>query len=349
MPQDINTTNITQASFPQKSRIVFMGTPQLAATILDKLINWQGGEIIAVYTQPDRPAGRGYSLKASEVKTLALKHKLSVYQPLNFKNHEDIKNLAAFKPDFLIVAAYGLILPQAVLDIPKYLPINVHTSLLPFYRGAAPIQRAVMNAEVVSGITIMKMEAGLDTGPILLQKALAIGINETAGTLHDQMAELGAELLIEALEKIKQGKIQPLAQDNTKASYAAKLSKEDGLINFNQKALKIHAHIRGVTPYPGAFAFLTRDDEPSIKVNFLAGEMLNDSTAYNNYIALNQQNERPKHGTILGLENDKLAVVCQDKIYLIPQLQPAGKKIMSAVAFYNGYLAKFKHCRFSLT
>ena len=313
-----------------KLRLVFMGTPDLAATILNSVLLWPGGELVAVYTQPDRPAGRGYALKASPVKELALAHNIPVLQPKNFKNQEDIDFLQGLKPDFLLVAAYGLILPQAVLDIPKYWPINVHTSLLPRYRGAAPIQRALMNADVVSGVTIMKMDAGLDTGPIITQRALGIGINEDAGMLHDQMATMGGELLIETLEKFKQGKATLQAQDNEKASYAAKLSKADGQINFNDTALKVHAHIRGVSPWPGAQASLVRDGEAPIQVNLSHG-----------HIAENFSEKDIKAGTILGLREEGLAVACTDRVYIIKSLQPAGKKFIPAAAFFNGYLSKF--------
>lgn len=332
-----------------KLRLVFMGTPDLAATVLKAVLDWPDGEVVAVYTQPDRPAGRGYALKASPVKELALEHGLTVHQPLNFTDPAEVEKLAALKPDFLLVAAYGLILPQAVLDIPKYYPVNVHTSLLPRYRGAAPIQRAIMNGDVVSGVTIMKMEAGLDTGPIFLQKALAIDINETAGVLHDQMAQMGGTLLIEAMEKFKCGQLHQRPQNDAQATYAAKLSKEDGRINFNQPALLVHAHARGVTPWPGAFGVIQKSSRQERTELEQAGEN-QDSMQVKltpGWLAEKLPDEnKPAPGDILGLREKGLAVACKDQVYIIPSLQPAGKKSMSAADFFNGYLAKSPDCRF---
>ena len=175
-------------------KIVFAGTPDFAVPSL--LAAASRGEVAAVYTQPDRPAGRGKHLHASPVKELALQRGLEVRQPLNFKNPEDIDALAALQPDFLLVAAYGLLLPQAVLNIPRLAPVNVHASLLPKYRGAAPIQRAVMNGDAETGISIMRMEAGLDTGPVYAVRSMPIGPCDTAGCIHDAMACLGGELLL---------------------------------------------------------------------------------------------------------------------------------------------------------
>ena len=332
-----------------KLRLVFMGTPELAATVLKAVLDWPGGTVVAAYTQPDRPAGRGYALKASPVKELALANNIEVHQPLNFKDPAEVEKLAELKPDFLLVAAYGLILPQSVLDIPKYYPVNVHTSLLPKYRGAAPIQRAVMNGDVVSGVTIMKMEAGLDTGPVFLQKALAIDINDTAGVLHDQMAQMGGTLLIEALEKFKCGQLHQRPQDNSKATYASKLSKADGRINFNQTALMVHAQARGVTPWPGAFSTLQKGQPEHTQTGGVEGVMHENMQVKltPGWLAENLPDDnKPVPGSILGLREKGLAVACSDRVYIIPGLQPAGKKSMPAEAFFNGYLTKCPACRF---
>ena len=197
-----------------------MGTPDFAAEILKKLLAWDGGEVVAAYTQPDRPCGRGLECRPSPVKVLAEEHGVPVFQPENFKNREDIDQLAALEPDVLAVAAYGLILPQAVLDIPRLMPVNMHASLLPKYRGAAPIQRAIQNGEHATGITIMRMEAGLDSGPILLQRAVGIGMDEHAGEIHDQLADLGGVFLVEALDRLKAGTLPLIPQDNDVATYA---------------------------------------------------------------------------------------------------------------------------------
>ena len=208
-----------------KLKLVFMGTPDFSAVILEQVLAWSGGEVLAVYTQPDRPAGRGKKLQASPVKELALRHGIEVRQPLNFKNPEDVAALDGLKPDFLLVAAYGLILPQSVLDIPRFAPVNVHASLLPKYRGAAPIQRAVMNGDAQTGIAIMRMEAGLDTGPVYAMRAIPIGPEDPAGDVHDALACLGGELLLDSLPGIASGELVAAAQDDASATYAPKLGK----------------------------------------------------------------------------------------------------------------------------
>ncbi|MBU1248529.1 MAG: methionyl-tRNA formyltransferase, partial [Proteobacteria bacterium] len=188
-------------------RVVFMGTPDFAAVVLRHLRGYAGCEVVGVYTQPDRPCGRGRECRPSVVKLFAQESGYPVFQPENFKDQKDRDALAALRPDVLVVAAYGLILPQAVLDIPSFAPLNVHASLLPRYRGAAPIQQAILNGDFVTGITIMRMEAGLDTGPILLQRSLRIGHDEHAGEVHDQLAEMGGALMVETLERHKHGQL----------------------------------------------------------------------------------------------------------------------------------------------
>ena len=189
----------------QKMRVVFMGTPDFAATVLRHVAAWPGCEVVAAYCQPDRPAGRGHKLQPPAVKVLAQELDIPVFQPLNFKDEADRAALAGLRPDALVVAAYGLILPQSVLDIPTIGPFNVHGSLLPQYRGAAPIQRAIMDGNHLTGITIMRMERGLDTGPMLLQRALGIGIDDTAATMHDELADLGGRLMVEVLRQYADG------------------------------------------------------------------------------------------------------------------------------------------------
>ncbi|MDQ7031883.1 MAG: methionyl-tRNA formyltransferase [Desulfonauticus sp.] len=311
-----------------KQKIVFMGTPEFAATILRTLLDWDKGEVVAVYTQPDRPCGRGQQIKCSAVKELALKHNLAVFQPVNFTNPQDIKQLASLTPDFLVVAAYGLILPKQVLDIPKTAPINVHASLLPKYRGAAPIQRAILNGEKVTGITIMLMDEGLDTGPILLQQALAIGIQDTAKTLHDELALMGGELLVQALEKFSQ--ITPLPQPEDRASYAPKLSKEEGLIDFNQPALTVHNKVRALFPWPQAFFYFKKNNGSQIKVTIYPGKVGDQLP----------QGQLFKPGEIVKLDNNHIYFVCQDRFYLVSKLKPENSKLMSATEFYCGFLRK---------
>jgi methionyl-tRNA formyltransferase len=237
----------------RRLRVVFMGTPEFAAASLKHLLEWGGCDVVGVYSQPDRPCGRGQVCTPPAVKLLALESGLPVFQPLNFRAQADVDQLMALAPDLLLVAAYGLILPRTVLDIPKRGAINVHASLLPEYRGAAPIQRAIMDGRPVTGITIMQMEAGLDTGDILLQRSRAIGILDTAQTLHDELAEMGGKLLVDALEKMDQGRLVRIPQDHSRATYAAKLSKEEGRIDWNQPVLAVHNRIRGLFPWPGSW------------------------------------------------------------------------------------------------
>lgn len=308
-------------------RVVFMGTPDFAATVLRHVAGWTGCEVVAAYCQPDRPAGRGQKLQPPAVKTLALELGIPVRQPVNFKDEADRAELAAFRPDALVVAAYGLILPQAVLDIPSLGPFNVHGSLLPHYRGAAPIQRAIMDGNTVTGVTIMRMERGLDTGPMLAQRAVGIGIDDTAAALHDELADLGGRLMVEALEHMADGDpTTPIPQDDALATYAAKLVKADGHIGWNESAEATHARIRGVTPWPGArTVFLLPGREP-LTVLLQPGRPGEAFTG-----------DQPAPGTILGLRGGKLVMACSDGEYLITTLKPAGGKPMSAEAFWNGY------------
>ncbi|OBQ51741.1 methionyl-tRNA formyltransferase [Halodesulfovibrio spirochaetisodalis] len=311
-----------------KLRVVYMGTPDFAATILDRVSQWKGAEVVGVYTQPDRPCGRGQVCKPSAVKGLALEKGYDIYQPLNFKEDADVEQLAALKPDVLLVAAYGLILPQRVLDIATYGAINVHASLLPKYRGAAPIQRAIMNGDPVTGITIMQMEKGLDSGPILLQRALAIGIDDTAGTLHDELAVLGGDLLVEALQKLVVGDLHPKVQDHDRSTHAAKLTKAEGLLDWNKTALELHAHLRGISPWPGGYFILERAGKKSVRVAIEPGSIGPEL----------EEGFAP--GTVLGLQDDAIAIATADRAYLVRNLRPANKKVMDAKAFACGYLAQ---------
>ncbi|MBG0777341.1 MAG: methionyl-tRNA formyltransferase [Desulfovibrionaceae bacterium] len=326
---------------PQKLKIVFMGTPGFAATILNYVLGWDGGEVVAVYTQPDRPCGRGQVCAPSEVKTLALEHGLDVFQPENFKSEDALAGFEALGADVGLVAAYGLILPQRVLDAPRHGCINVHGSLLPRYRGAAPIQRAIVDGEQVTGVTIMQMEAGLDSGPILLQRAVGIGIDDTASDLHDELADMGGRLLIEALKHLVAGTLPRLEQDDERATYAPKLAKSEGEVDWNRPARDIHNRIRGLHPWPGAYFFWTRpakgpgagerlriclepgvvglplDREPGLE--HLAGKAI-------------------APGTIVAERDGRLGMACADAVYWLPVLRPQGKKPMDGRAFACGYL-----------
>lgn len=329
--------------------IVFMGTPDFAATVLGRVAEWarakSGRQLVGVYCQPDRPAGRGHKVQASAVKTLARKLDLPVFQPLNFREAADRDQLAALKPDVLVVAAYGLLLPQSVLDIPRLGPFNVHGSLLPRYRGAAPIQRCLMNGDKVTGVTIMRMEKGLDTGPMVLQRALGIGIHDTAATLYEELAQLGGRLMVEVLEGLESGApLSLVPQDDAQASHAAKLTKADGEVDWREPAWTVHARLRGVTPRPGGrttLRLIEADAEgggehwrelPVLLEPGFPGE------AYADTAPAPYADVAPAPGTVLGLVNGRLAIACADAPYLVERLRPADRGLMEAAAFWNGYV-----------
>jgi methionyl-tRNA formyltransferase len=233
-----------------------MGTPEFAVPSLARLIS-DGHDVVAVFTQPDKPAGRGKQMHTPPVKTLSLEHGIPVYQPAKIKTNEDVR--AVFEqtaPDACIVAAYGKILPQWLLAIPKLGCINVHASLLPDYRGAAPINWAIANGETETGVTIMQMDPGMDTGPMLSKRAISIGDEETAPELSARLSRVGAELLSETLPRIERGEINPEAQDDRRATYAPMLKREDGLIDWRRSATEIANRVRAFQPWPGAYTFL---------------------------------------------------------------------------------------------
>jgi len=233
-----------------------MGTPEFAKVSFEALLNAREHEVVAVVTQPDRPVGRGGKLVFSPVKACALENSIPCLQPVRIKASEAVTELESFEADIFVVAAYGQILPKSVLDMPRFGCVNVHASLLPKYRGAAPIQRAIIDGEKTTGVTIMQMDAGLDTGDMLLTKEIAITPDDTGGTLHDKLANLGAQALVEALDEIAAGKQQPKQQDDALSTYAQMLTKETGRINWNNSAVNIANIVRGLAPRPSAWTTL---------------------------------------------------------------------------------------------
>lgn len=316
-------------------KIVFMGTPDFAAASLQALLKWapeNDSEVAAVYCQPDRPAGRGHKLQIGPVKALALEHGVATLQPKNFKDDSTVAELAAFKPDILAVAAYGLILPQKVLDIAPMGAVNVHGSLLPEWRGAAPIQRAVMNGDIRTGVTIQQVALKLDSGPIIMQRAVGIGDDQTSGELHDELACLGARLLTETLERLRDGRAMRLDQDESRATYAAKLEKADGILNFSESARQVHNRARGVTPWPGAQLVLARcaadgSALPELKLLVEKGRVISGEALAG-----------AAPGTVLPLANGLIPIVCASGLYGLERVKPSGGKSMDAAAFSNGYL-----------
>ena len=237
-------------------RVIFAGTPEFAATHLLSLINDDAQEVVAVYTQPDRPAGRGKKLTSSPVKLLALQYGIPIYQPSSLNNETALSELAALKADIMIVVAYGLLLPQSVLSIPCYGCINVHASVLPKWRGAAPIQRAIENGDQASGITVIQMDAGLDTGAMLSVSHCNLDENETSASLHNKLALLGSNSLTSTLKKIQDQTAVGIAQDSDFSSYANKIKKSEALINWSESAHVIERKVRAYNPFPVSFSML---------------------------------------------------------------------------------------------
>ena len=289
--------------------LVFAGTPEFGLPCLEALASQHN--IKAIYTQPDRPAGRGRHLQASAVKEWAEKQQLPICQPLNFKDPAAVEQLAALAPDVMVVIAYGLILPQAVLNIPRLGCINVHASLLPRWRGASPIQHALLHGDQESGITIMQMEAGLDTGPMLVSKSLSIGKTETAAQLHDRLSILSVSPLLNTLEQLATGTTQPIVQDNVQATYAHKINKDDAGINWRQSAQEIDQQIRAYNPWPIAY---TKTQDALLRV-------------YQAQVVAETTTHAP--GTILSLDKQGLLVATGEHCLLIERFQFPGAKAMA--------------------
>ncbi len=298
-------------------KIVFAGTPEFAAESLKALLEGPD-QVIAVYTQPDRPAGRGHKLKPSPVKEVALAADIPVYQPLNFKDDADIAELAALDADLMVVAAYGLILPKAVLDTPKYGCINVHASILPRWRGAAPIHRALLAGDQQTGITIMQMDVGLDTGDMLAKAYTDILDTDTSASLHDKLAQQGGELLLTAIEQLKAGELTPEVQDDNLANYAHKLTKEEGKIDWSDSADNIARKVRGLFPWPSAYTFM---DDHNIRIHQASVADVKSSSA---------------PGTVINSDKQGIYVSTGDGVVCLEKLQLPGKKAMTAEQILNG-------------
>jgi methionyl-tRNA formyltransferase len=298
-------------------RIIFAGTPDFAASSLQALIDTQsdaGHELVAVYTQPDRKAGRGRKLRPSPVKQLALQHDIPVYQPHNFKDAHDRQQLAELKPDLMIVVAYGLILPQRVLDTPGQGCINVHASLLPRWRGAAPIQRAILAGDAESGVCIMQMEAGLDTGPVLREVRTAINANDTGSSLHDRLATLGARALIDTVADIVAGSAVATPQDDSQSNYAAKLDKREAWLDWSRSAIELERQVRAFNPWPVAQTSHEQDHaQRTLRIWEASAQA---STG------------REPPGEVVAMSANGLEIACGEGILNIQRLQlPGGKPL----------------------
>lgn len=300
-------------------RVVYMGTPDIAAVILQRLLR-EPYKIVLAVTQPDRPKGRGKELAKSPVKIVAEEAGIPVFQPLKLRDPEAVKTVAKAKPDMIIVAAFGQILPKEVLDLPKYGCINVHASLLPAYRGAAPIQWAILDGQKETGITIMKMDVGLDTGDILLQKRIEIAPDETGGSLHDRLAELGAEALTEAIPGVIDGSLKPVPQGEMTTPYAKQLTKEMGRLDFTKPAEELERTVRGLYPWPGTFTELD-------------GKLLKIQKA--EAVVLKEAGLEP--GTITDITKKSFTFVTAVGGLRVLELQPEGKRRMTTEEFLRGY------------
>lgn len=290
--------------------IIFAGTPAFAAAHLQSIINHGQHRVVAVYTQPDRPAGRGKKLTPSAVKLLAEEHRLPLFQPPSLKTLPEQQQLTSHDADLMVVVAYGLILPQAVLDIPRLGCINVHGSLLPRWRGAAPIQRAIEAGDSRTGVTIMQMDAGLDTGAIVSTASCEIAADETSGSLYQKLADMGGPALLSALNKIESGVAVATQQDDQQSTYAQKIDKSEALIDWSQSAATVARKIRAFNPFPATY---TRLEGSRIKVWVaqVAGQVITDSP-----------------GTIVNANADGLLVQCAGSQLLITEIQLAGKSRM---------------------
>ncbi|WP_063345580.1 methionyl-tRNA formyltransferase [Vibrio jasicida] len=307
----------------QSLRIVFAGTPDFAARHLAALLSSEH-EVIAVYTQPDRPAGRGKKLTASPVKTIALEHGIPVYQPENFKSDEAKQELADLNADIMVVVAYGLLLPQVVLDTPKLGCINVHGSILPRWRGAAPIQRSIWAGDAETGVTIMQMDIGLDTGDMLKIATLPIEASDTSASMYEKLADLGPDALIDCLADIATGNAEPVKQDDELANYAKKLSKEEARINWNDDAAHIERCVRAFNPWPMS--------------HFEAAE--NSIKVWQSRVT-EQTSDKPA-GTIVQADKTGIYVATGNGTLVLEQLQVPGKKSMSVQDILNSRASWFE-------
>ena len=295
-----------------------MGTAELSCASLDKLAG--KFSVVAVVTQPDKPKGRELKLQFSPVKILAEKLNLPILQPVKARDEKFISELRGLEADLIVVVAYGQILPQAILDLPKFGCLNVHTSLLPKYRGASPIQSAILSGETETGVTVIKMDAGLDTGEIISQARTPILPEDNSQTLHDRLAQLGAELLVETIPDYVAGKLPPKPQPAEGASYATKIKKEDGKIDWNEPAEKILNRLRAFTPWPGAFTFLKMESKPQL-LKIWKMEIVGQSGAA---------------GEILSADKNGIVVACGNDALRILELQREGGRRLSAQEFLSG-------------
>lgn len=311
---------MTSASSSAGLRIIFAGTPEFAAHHLQALLD-SHHQVIAVYSQPDRPAGRGKKLSSSPVKTLALAHQVPVYQPLSLKDPAAQAELQALNADIMVVVAYGLLLPKAVLDIPRLGCINVHASLLPRWRGAAPIQRALEAGDTVTGVTIMQMDVGLDTGDMLVKAECPILPDDTGGRLHDRLLTLGPSALLKALDELARGATKPEQQDDSQSCYAAKLQKDEAQLDWRMPAEVLARKVRAFNPFPVAFTCLTDSSE---RIRIWEAQAVTAAAAV-------------PEGTVTEVDSRGVLVRCGTGSLLLQRLQLPGKTPMAVEDILRGH------------
>lgn len=319
-------------------KVVFMGTPDFAVGALEAIIE-AGHQVTAVVTQPDKPKGRGKEMQKTPVKVCAQKYGISVFQPVKVKEPEAVETLRSYEADIFVVAAFGQILSEKILAMPKYGCVNIHASLLPKYRGAGPIQWAIINGEKITGVTIMQMDKGLDTGDMLFQSEVEIASDETADTLHDKLAEAGARLIVEALEKIEAGSVKPVKQNDEESCYAKMLQKSMGKIDWQMEAGKLDCLIRGLISWPGASTVYRGKNLKIWREEVVLEQEL---------AALEAQTGQSdggcagngKPGTVVQVDKDAVYVQTGDGLLRILEVQPEGKKRMAVRDFLLGYPVK---------
>ena len=302
-------------------RVVFMGTPEFAVPSLEQLIK-DGHEVVGVFAQPDKPKGRGYKLAAPPVKEAALAHNIPVYQPVKMRDGEALSILKELNPEVIVVVAYGKILPKEILEYPKYGCINIHASLLPKLRGAAPIQWSIINGFEKTGVTSMQMDEGLDTGDMLTKVVVPLEKDETGGSLFDKLSVAGAKLCVETLKALQEGTVTPIPQGDSPTSYAKMLDKQLGNIDWNKSAVEIERLIRGLTPWPSAY---TNWQDKVMKI-------------WDAFVCDEANSAEP--GTIVKVEKDAFYVQTGKGLLVVRELQIPGKKPMDAGAFLRGYQIK---------
>jgi len=319
---------ITKSLRRSKMRVIFMGTPDFSVPTLRTLAE-SDNEVIAVYTQPDKPKGRGHAMQFTPVKECALEYNIPVYQPNRVRDVMCIEEIREMAPDVIIVVAYGQILPKELLEIPTYGCINVHASLLPKYRGAAPIQWTVIDGEEFTGVTAMQMDVGLDTGDMLEKIIVPIEKDETGGSLHDKLSVLGGDIILNVFEKIKNGTLTREKQDDEVATYCGKLDKTMGLLDFSKPALQLERLIRGLNPWPCAYTSLDGKNLKLWKAYVVGFDELQDV----------EHIDDSEYGTILKVTKNAIMVKAMDGMLSITELQLEGKKRMDAADFIRGYQA----------